>query len=327
MTTVRTVLAVLLSVSLMWAQSSPSEQSSSTNALKDLASEVEFLRKALAETQTQVAAQQREIEALKNVSKAVAPTQNGQVSGPAVQANPGPQSSSASSTASSETSFKIGSPLFTPGGFLDLENIYRTTNTQSNIATNFVAIPFNNTSQGNISVNGHTNRLRLFFANARRANSDPDLLERPHVCSVVSGERSLCRHGLVNVGSFITAKIRFDVCGHIMLAEFARNQQTEPGKLRGGAKLELGKNIREKSTAVLRTVFVPDSRTVVRGSGATQERALEHGFRRFALYLAVNVRHSGARGSSSVSAEPEAAMIIALRAFVRAGVNAGAVDL
>ena len=211
MTTVRRVFAVLLSVSLMWAQSSPAKQSSSS-APQDLASEVESLKKALAETQKHVAAQQREIEALKNGSKSAAmPMQDEQRPKPVVQADPAPKSSSASSNQSSETSFKIGSLLFTPGGFLDLENIYRTTNTQSNIATNFAAIPFNNRDQGNISefrstvqfsrlnlkissifgkhditayletdfignsapnvyqsVNGHTNRLRLFFANARR---------------------------------------------------------------------------------------------------------------------------------------------------------------
>jgi hypothetical protein len=158
-----------------------------------------------------VAAQQREIETLKNVSKAVAPTQNGQVSAPAAQTRPDSQTSPAPVTPASETSFKIGSLLFTPGGFVDIENVYRTTNTQTNIATNFATIPFNNTEQGNISefrttaqfsrlsllilskfgkhdvtsyvetdfsgnsapnvyqsVNGHTVRLRLFFANARR---------------------------------------------------------------------------------------------------------------------------------------------------------------
>jgi hypothetical protein len=209
MTTIRAVFGVLLSVSLMWAQSSPTKQSSSTNAPNDLASEVESLRNALAETQKQVAAQQREIEALKNGSKSTGtPLQNEQRSGPVLQ--PKTQSSSASSNAAGETGFRIGSLVFTPGGFVDLENIYRTTNTQSNIATNFAAIPFNNTEQGNISefrttaqfsrlsllisskfgihditsyietdfsgnnapnvyqsVNGHTNRLRLFFADGR----------------------------------------------------------------------------------------------------------------------------------------------------------------
>ena len=203
MTTVLTVFAVLLSASLARGQS--------TGRPLDLASEVESLKKALAETQKQVTAQQREIEALKNGPKsATMPAENGQQSKPAVQAAPNPQSSSASTSPSSETAFRIGSLLFTPGGFLDFENIYRTTNTQSNIATNFGAIPYNNTEQGNISefrstvqfsrlnlkissifgkhditayletdfsgnsapnvyqsVNGHTNRLRLFFGDGK----------------------------------------------------------------------------------------------------------------------------------------------------------------
>lgn len=204
--------AALLSAGVLWPQSEPPRQSSSTTSTQELASEVESLKKALAETQKQLAAQQREIEALKNGSKAVdTPIQNGQVSRPGAQANPDSQSGSAVSNIADEHSIRVGSLLFTPGGFLDFENIYRTTNTQNNIATNFAAIPFNNTPQGNISeyrntvqysrlslkidtkwgphditayietdfggndapnvyqsVNNHTNRLRLFFADARR---------------------------------------------------------------------------------------------------------------------------------------------------------------
>src|SRR5208282_5645279 len=40
---------------------------------------------------------------------------------------------------------------FTPGGFLDAENIFRTTNTQNNLATNYAAIPYSNTAQGHLS--------------------------------------------------------------------------------------------------------------------------------------------------------------------------------
>jgi hypothetical protein len=221
MTTIRPVFAVLLSASLQWAQSPPPNQSPSTNEPKDLASELESLRRALAETQKQVAAQQREIEALKNGSKSTGtPLQNEQRSERVLQAATPPQSSSAKSNPAGQPvadkqdqdrdSLKIGSLVFTPGGFVDFENIYRTTNTQSDIATNFAAIPFNNTPQGTISeyrntaqfsrlnltisskfgphditayletdfsgndpagvyqsVNGHTNRLRLFFADSR----------------------------------------------------------------------------------------------------------------------------------------------------------------
>src|SRR6202044_3165895 len=48
-------------------------------------------------------------------------------------------------------SFKFGDAILELGGFVDLENIYRTTNTQSNIATNLGGFPYNNTPQGNVS--------------------------------------------------------------------------------------------------------------------------------------------------------------------------------
>jgi hypothetical protein len=44
----------------------------------------------------------------------------------------------------SPLSFKIGSAEFTPGGFLDLTALYRSTNVGSGIATAFGSIPFNN---------------------------------------------------------------------------------------------------------------------------------------------------------------------------------------
>src|SRR6267378_7576785 len=44
-------------------------------------------------------------------------------------------------------------------------------------------------------------------------------------------------YALVNAGSIITAEIRLDVRGDIMLAKLARNLQIQPRKLRGVAKL------------------------------------------------------------------------------------------
>jgi len=54
----------------------------------------------------------------------------------------------------SPLSFRIGGTDFTPGGFVDFENIFRTTNTGNVTATNFWAIPFSNT------VNGHLTEYR-----------------------------------------------------------------------------------------------------------------------------------------------------------------------
>src|SRR6476646_2233660 len=48
----------------------------------------------------------------------------------------------------SPLSFPLGGTEFTPGGFVDFENIFRTPNTGNVTATNFCAIPFSNTAAG-----------------------------------------------------------------------------------------------------------------------------------------------------------------------------------
>ncbi len=64
----------------------------------------------------------------------------------------------------SPLSFRIGGTEFTPGGFVDFENVFRTTNSGSIITTNFGAIPFSNTPQGHLTENRITaqfSRLNL----------------------------------------------------------------------------------------------------------------------------------------------------------------------
>src|SRR5262249_25110303 len=50
----------------------------------------------------------------------------------------------------SPLSFRIGGADFTPGGFVDFENVFRTTNTGNVAATSFGVIPFSNTVQGHL---------------------------------------------------------------------------------------------------------------------------------------------------------------------------------
>lgn len=64
----------------------------------------------------------------------------------------------------SPLSFRIGGMDFTPGGFVELENIFRTTNSGSIITTNFGTIPFSNTVQGHATedrMTGQFSRLNL----------------------------------------------------------------------------------------------------------------------------------------------------------------------
>jgi hypothetical protein len=161
---------LLLAPGLMLAQADPQKPDSSPNN-SELATEVKALREALLQTQKQMAAQQREIEALKERAKTEQVAAAGDEPSPRVidaamhTAIPsslwstGPIGANAVKQPVAQQegnekplgSFNIGDAIFTPGGFVDFENIFRTTNTQNNIATNFAAIPYGNTAQGHLT--------------------------------------------------------------------------------------------------------------------------------------------------------------------------------
>jgi len=60
--------------------------------------------------------------------------------------------------------FRIGAAKFTPGGFLDLTSVFRSTNVGSGTPTAFGAIPYSNTTQGQLSeirFSSQTSRIGL----------------------------------------------------------------------------------------------------------------------------------------------------------------------
>jgi hypothetical protein len=151
----------------------------------NLAAEVKALREALLQTQKQMAAQQHEIEALKERAKTEQAASVGNQQPPssidsamhsAISSSPGFASSSIGVNIGSQPvtheqakeiqrplgSFNIGDAVFTPGGFVDFESIFRSTNTQNNIATNFAAIPYSNTAQGHLTENRLTAQYSRF---------------------------------------------------------------------------------------------------------------------------------------------------------------------
>jgi hypothetical protein len=231
MKSVHILFALLLLSSVVLGQdNAPEPPASKSNA--ELATEVKALREALLETKKQVAAQQSEIESLRvqwknapensatkelmpSASEKAAPLSAPTTTSAVADAEQQPVANQSREKRKSEesklSSFKIGEAVLTLGGFVDLENIFRATNTQSNIATDFGAIPYSNTPQGNVSefrttaqfsrlnlevqdhfagnditgyleadfsgndatsvyqtVNGHTARLRLYFADLKR---------------------------------------------------------------------------------------------------------------------------------------------------------------
>jgi cell division protein FtsB len=141
-------------------------QTGGTNTNSNVTDEIQKLRDAVAEQQKQIAQQQQEIEKLRQQmgSKQDVSANSGQVSPRVIDAslhnttaaNPAAQPASDApiqedQPKESPLSFRIGGAQFTPGGFVDFENIFRSTNTGNVAATNFNAIPFNNTVQGHLT--------------------------------------------------------------------------------------------------------------------------------------------------------------------------------
>src|SRR5580693_3130644 len=168
----RSLLLLLATPGFLWAQSS-AQVTDSSQSNSDVAAELKALREALLQTQKQMAAQQQEIEALRNGGNAEHAAAAGSEQPPSVMdaamhtANPSGFASAVSAVGANAgqqqapggiqqanegaPTFRLGSADIRLGGFVDVENIYRTTNTQNNIATNYAAIPFSNTPQGNLS--------------------------------------------------------------------------------------------------------------------------------------------------------------------------------
>src|ERR1700691_3713356 len=190
----RSLLLLLVTPGLIWAQATAPKADSSQNN-PDVAAELKAVREALSQTQKQMASQQEEIEALRQQlganQSASASTQGGapQMINAALT-TPSPQPTSIYSGANAvqqqapggiqqenegTPTFRLGSADIRLGGFVDIENIYRTTNTQNNIATNYAAIPFSNTPQGALSEYRLTGQFSRFNIRVTDKIGDTDV--------------------------------------------------------------------------------------------------------------------------------------------------------
>src|SRR5579864_5039561 len=164
------VLASGLALGQATAPNSGSAQSGSVS------DELKALREAISQQQQQIAQQQQQLQTLqqkldeKNSTKQAQQDDSSSSSagtsssnatrmaaGTPHVANASLNTTPVSATATmaqdvekreSPLSFRIGGTEFTPGGFIDFENVFRTTNTGGNITTPFGTIPFNNAATG-----------------------------------------------------------------------------------------------------------------------------------------------------------------------------------
>jgi len=127
-----------------------------------VADQLKKMQDALAQQQKQIAVQQQEIETLRtqlatqsqaHVVDAAMHTTTGadDLAVPAAVAQNTALSTPEEKPRNSPLSFRIGAAEFTPGGWVDFTNIFRSTNTGNVVGTSFNAIPFNNQVQGNLT--------------------------------------------------------------------------------------------------------------------------------------------------------------------------------
>jgi len=148
---------VLASGLALGQATAPNSGSAGTGSVAD---ELKALREAISEQQKQISQQQQQIQTLQQqLQDKTSGTPH--VADTALHTSPAPSAATNTSnnTVVQETekpkesplSFRIGGTEFTPGGFVDFENVFRTTNSASGIATNFGAIPYSNTVSGHLT--------------------------------------------------------------------------------------------------------------------------------------------------------------------------------
>src|SRR5262249_15814380 len=126
-----------------------------------VADDLKALREAIAQQQQQIAQQQQQMaqqqQEIDKLQKALDEKTAGtpHVENAALQTNTPPLTAvplvDQEKPKESPLSFRIGGADFTPGGFVDFENVFRSTNTGNVSATNFATIPFSNTVQGHLT--------------------------------------------------------------------------------------------------------------------------------------------------------------------------------
>src|SRR5215510_13825094 len=168
---------LLLISSLLFGQSNPPSAAQASDDTR-ITEQIKGLQDAIARQQQQIEALQQELSQKKQADSAPRLTNAALTAGTApanttlVQEKEKP--------AESPLSFRIGGTDFTPGGFVDFTNVFRSTNTGSVVSTGFGAIPYSNTPQGHLTeyrATGQYSRLNLKVSGKYGANNVTGYIE------------------------------------------------------------------------------------------------------------------------------------------------------
>jgi hypothetical protein len=138
----------LLASACLFAQEQPAAGDAADKE-KKIADRIEALQAAMAEQQKQIEQLRTELQQQK--AAAAKPQLVNASLNTTGTSNTTVNQSDADKPKTSPLSIRIGGTEFTPGGFVDLNNIFRTTNTGSVVSTNWSTIPFSNNANGHLT--------------------------------------------------------------------------------------------------------------------------------------------------------------------------------
>jgi hypothetical protein len=168
----RQICFLLLASCFVFGQSAPNNTNTDGNRISN---QIKTLQDAIASQQQQIEQLRQELAARKQADStprltnaALTTTSTSSM----VQETEKPKES--------PLSIRIGGTDFTPGGFVDFQNIFRTVNTGNAIGTNFGAIPFSNTAAGHLTeyrASGQYSRWNLKIGGKYGANDITGFIE------------------------------------------------------------------------------------------------------------------------------------------------------
>lgn len=174
----KTLVVFFLISNLTFAQNASAPASAPASDDAKIADKIKALQDAVTAQQQQIQALQQELAERRKVESephlANASLTTGAAPGTTtmVQETEKPKES--------PLSFRIGGMDFTPGGFMDFQNIFRSVNTGSIVSTNFGAIPFSNTAAGHLTeyrATGQYSRWNMKISGKYGANNITGYIE------------------------------------------------------------------------------------------------------------------------------------------------------
>jgi len=173
-------VVLLLISSLMFGQSStPATAPAQGSDDARIADQIKGLQNAIAQQQQQIEALRQELADRKKADSTPRLTN---ASLTTTVATPGSANALQETEKAKESplSFRIGGMDFTPGGFMDFQNIFRTVNTGAVVSTNFGAIPYSNTAAGHLTeyrATGQYSRWNMKISGKYGANNITGFIE------------------------------------------------------------------------------------------------------------------------------------------------------